>query len=233
MQTRHLPDDIETLKRLILASDARVSHLEQKLAASEQDGLLRALLIEKLKLQIARFKRGQFGSSSECYEGQLLQLELLVEDLETTQAQLPPAREIQPFKSAATTATPSVCRSLPPYLPRHSIEHAPACTCIKCGGDMTKIGEDVSEMLEYVPASFKVIRHVRPKFACQTCQTMAQSPAPSRPIDRGLPGPGLLAHVLVGKYADHLPLYRQSEIYAREGVELDRSKVVPLVRTDF
>ena len=94
---------------------------------------------------------------------------------------------------------------------------------------MTKIGEDVSEMLEYVPASFKVIRHVRPKFACQTCQTIAQSPAPPRPIDRGLPGPGLLAHVLVGKYADHLLLYRQSEIYAREGVELDRSTLADWV----
>ena len=87
MQTRDLPDDIDTFKRLILASDARVSHLEQQLAASEQDGQLLTLLIEKLKLQIARFKRTQFSSSSERYEGQLLQLELLVKDLEATQAQ--------------------------------------------------------------------------------------------------------------------------------------------------
>ncbi len=229
MQTRSLPDDIETLKRLILAGDARVSVLEQKLAASEQDGQLLTLLIEKLKLQIARFKRTQFGASSERYEGQLLQLELLVEDLEATQAYTQPAREIQPIESAAPTATSSVRRSLPSHLPRQSIEHTPSCTCSTCGSDMTKIGEDVSEMLEYVPASFKVIRHVRPKLSCPQCHTIIQQPAPSRPIDRGLPGPGLLAHVLVGKYADHLPLYRQSEIYAREGVELDRSTLADWV----
>jgi transposase len=84
-------------------------------------------------------------------------------------------------------------------------------------------------MLEYVPARFKVIRHVRPKFACTSCQSLVQSPAPSRPIARGLAGPGLLAHVLVSKYADHLPLYRQSEIYAREGVDLDRSTLADWV----
>ena len=231
MQTRHLPDDIETLKRLILASDARVSHLEQKLAASEQDGLLRALLIEKLKLQIARFKRGQFGSSSERYEGQLLQLELLVEDLEATQAQTPtrPATETEAIELVATIVIPPLRRSLPTHLPRQSIEHTPSCTCSTCGSDMTKIGEDVSEMLEYVPASFKVIRHVRPKLRCPQCETIVQQAAPSRPIDRGLPGPGLLAHVLVGKYADHLPLYRQSEIYARDGVDLDRSTLADWV----
>ena len=243
MQARHLPDDIDTLKRLILESDARVSRLEQKLAVSEQEGQLLTLLIEKLKLQmalgqpLARFKRTQFGSSSERYVGQLMQLELLVEDLEATQAPLSPFRETQPrpapeietIESAPTTMIPPLRRSLPAHLPRQSIEHTPACTCSTCGSDMTKIGEDISEMLEYVPAAFKVIRHVRPKFACQTCQTIVQSPAPSRPIDRGLPGPGLLAHVLVGKYADHLPLYRQSEIYAREGVELERSTLADWV----
>ena len=230
MQTRDLPDDIDTFKRLILASDARVSHLEQKLAASEQDGQLLTLLIEKLKLQIARFKRKQFSSSSERYEGQLLQLELLVEDLEATQAQtkISPALDVTTMVPGNPIVT-AVRRNLPTHLPRQTIEHTPSCTCSTCGSNMTKIGEDVSEMLEYVPASFKVIRHVRPKFACQTCQTMAQSPAPSRPIDRGLPGPGLLAHVLVGKYADHLPLYRQSEIYARDGVDLDRSTLADWV----
>jgi len=78
-------------------------------------------------------------------------------------------------------------------------------------------------MLEYVRACFKVIRHVRPKLSCKACARIVQAPAPSRPIDRGLAGPGLLAHVLTAKFADHLPLYRQSEIYAREGVDLDRS----------
>lgn len=88
---------------------------------------------------------------------------------------------------------------------------------------MKQLGEDVAEQLEYVPASFRVIRHVRPKLACSCCDHIAQAAAPSRPIERGMAGPGLLAHVLVAKFADHLPLYRQSVIYAREGVELDRS----------
>jgi transposase len=88
---------------------------------------------------------------------------------------------------------------------------------------LKKLGEDIAEVLEYVPASFKVIRHIRPKFACTACDVIVQADAPSRPIAKGLAGPGLLAHVLVAKYCDHLPLYRQSGIYAREGVELERS----------
>ena len=88
---------------------------------------------------------------------------------------------------------------------------------------MKHFGEDVSEQLEYVPESFKVIRHVRPKFACASFERVVEAPAPSRPIERGLAGPALLAHVLVSKFCDHLPLYRQSEIYARQGVEIERS----------
>jgi transposase len=94
---------------------------------------------------------------------------------------------------------------------------------------MKFLGEDVSEQLEYVPASFHVLRHVRPKLACTCCDQIAQALAPSRPIERGLAGPGLLAHVLVAKLNDHLPLYRQSAIYAREGVELDRSQLAKWV----
>ena len=101
--------------------------------------------------------------------------------------------------------------------------------CPECGGHLRQFGEDVSEVLEYVPARFRVIRHVRPKFSCATCEHIVQEPAPSRPIERGLAGPGLLAHVLVAKYGDHLPLYRQSEIYAREGVELERSTMADWV----
>ncbi|CAB3797995.1 IS66 family transposase [Pararobbsia alpina] len=99
----------------------------------------------------------------------------------------------------------------------------------ECGAAMKQLGEDISEQLEYVPASFRVIRHVRPTFACTCCDHIAQAAAPSRPIQRGIAGPGLLAHVLVAKFADHLPLYRQSVIYAREGVELDRSMLAKWV----
>jgi transposase len=114
-------------------------------------------------------------------------------------------------------------------LPREEQVHRAACECPGCGGKLKPLGEDVSEVLEYVPARFKVIRHVRPKFSCGQCQSIVQAAAPSRPIARGLAGPGLLAHVLVAKYADHLPLYRQSEIYAREGVDLDRSTLADWV----
>jgi len=99
--------------------------------------------------------------------------------------------------------------------------------CPDCGGELKHLGEDVSEMLEYVVEHFKVIQQVRPKLACACCDKIVQAEAASRPIARGMAGPGLLAHVLVSKYADHLPLYRQEEIYAREGVELDRSN--PLI----
>ena len=113
---------------------------------------------------------------------------------------------------------------MPESLPRVTKTHPPKHqVCPDCGGNLRPLGEDVSEMLEYVPAHFEVIRVVRPKLSCSGCEHIVQAPAPSRPIDRGLPGPGLLAHVLVAKYADHLPLYRQSEIYEHEGIELDRS----------
>ena len=101
--------------------------------------------------------------------------------------------------------------------------------CPQCQGELRKLGEDVSEMLEYVPASFVVIRHVRTKLSCTKCDCIVQAEAPSRPIERGMAGPGLLAHVLVSKYCDHLPLYRQREIYARQDVELERSTLADWV----
>src|SRR5205823_5094725 len=108
-------------------------------------------------------------------------------------------------------------RALPEHLPRETETHAPKQAKCDCGGELRKLGEDVSEELEYVPDHFKVIRHVRTKLSCTKCDCIVQAAAPSRPIERGVAGPGLLAHVLVSKYADHLPLYRQSEIYARHG----------------
>jgi len=137
------------------------------------------------------------------------------------------------FSSAAPSlaSTPKpVRRALPGHLPRQTQRHEPKeATCPGCGGKLRKLGEDVSEVLEYLPASFFVVRHVRPKLSCTGCDCIVQAPAPSRPIERGVAGPGLLAHVLVSKYADHLPLYRQSEIYARQGVELERSTLADWV----
>ena len=177
--------------------------------------------IEALKLQIAQLKRLKFGQSSEKYDAQIGQLELILEDLEATQAQRQAPRD-----ESAQTEKPRVTprrKPLPEHLPREVIEHHPGTDCPGCGEAMTRIGCDTSEMLEFVPAHFKVIRYERPRYACKGCEQVHQAPAPSRPIERGIAGPALLAHVLVSKYCDHLPLYRQSGIYARAGVELDRS----------
>ncbi len=107
---------------------------------------------------------------------------------------------------AGSSSKRSARKPLPDHLPRETVEHAPTeSNCPDCGSIFVKLGEDVSEMLEYVPAHFKVIRHVRPKLACSRCERIVQAPAPARPIERGLPGPALLAHVMVGKFCDHLP----------------------------
>ena len=218
---RQLPDldtlDMQSLKALVLAKQAELDS--------------RTTEIENLKLLILKLKRMHFGPRSEKYDRDIQQLELRLEDLETNQA----ATEPQPaLLAAAVVKQPAAGkparRSLPAALPRETETIAPEHeTCPDCGGKLRWLGEDVSETLEYVPARFKVIRTVRPKLSCAGCSQIVQAPAPNRPIDRGLAGPGLLAHVLVSKYSDHLPLYRQAEIYQREGVELDRSTLADWV----
>ena len=205
-----LPDDVASLQELVLAQRAIMATHKVE--------------IDLLKLQLARLRRMKFGTSSEKIGQQIDQLELLLEELEAAEARLPE----MPTAVAPPVSRP-VRKPLPEHLPREAIVHTPACQCPECGAPMKKIGEDVSEILERVPEHFKVIRHVRPRLACTKCDAIAQAAAPSRPIARGLAGPGLLAHVLVSKYADHLPLYRQSQIYAREGVELDRSTLADWV----
>ena len=207
-----LPDNIDALKALVLAGAAMVEDLRSQLVT-------RAVEIDHLKLQIARLRRMQFGRKSEKLDSQIEQLEFKLEELQTEEA----ATEAK-APLPKPTRQPSIRKPLPAHLPRQTETHLPETeSCPECGGNLAYLGEDVSEQLEYVPASFRVIRHVRPKLACTGCDHIAQAPAPSRPIVRGLAGPGLLAHVLVAKFCDHLPLYRQSVIYAREGVDLDRS----------
>lgn len=201
-----LPDDPTLLKGIVAAQQAEIEHL---------------------KLIIAKLRRMHFGRRSEQLDETLAQLELALEELETAQAQRP-APEAAPVKLAE--AAKPARKPLPDHLPREDVVLEPphAC-CPDCGGALKKLGEDVCEILERVPARFKVIRQVRPKFACARCDTIVQAEAPSRPIPRGLAGAGLLAHVLMSKYGDHLPLYRQSEIYARDGVDLERSTLADWV----
>jgi len=182
--------------------------------------------IENLKLQILKLRRMQFGPSSERLARHIDQLELRLEDLETHRAAKPMSSLLESLMASAKPAR----RPLSAALPRETETLAPKeDACPDCGGTLARLGEDVAETLEYVPAQFKVVRTVRPKLSCMRCDRIVQEPAPHRPIARGLAGPGLLAHVLVGKYADHLPLYRQSEIYERVGVELDRSTLADWV----
>jgi transposase len=185
--------------------------------------------IEQLKLLIAKLRRMQFGRKSEKLERQIEQLELRLDELEAARAERSVVSHT-PAVSAPQAETKRTRQPLPAHLPRETRQILPNQeACPDCGGALKSLGEDVSEMLEYVPEHFKVIRQVRPKLACACCDKIVQADAPSRPIARGLAGPGLLAHVLVSKYCDHLPLYRQSEIYAREGVDLDRSTLADWV----
>jgi transposase len=224
MSVTTLPDlnllPAEALKALVLAQHEQLLWRESE--------------IEHLKLLIAKLQRMQFGRKSEKLARQIEQLELRLEDL-----QAKPAESVSQLESqAAAAASPLLIstpakparRPLPEHLPRQTQRHEPKeSACPDCGGGLRKLGEDVSEMLEYVPASFFVVRHVRPKLSCTKCDHIVQAAAPSRPIERGVAGPGLLAHVLVSKYADHLPLYRQSEIYKRQGIELERSTLADWV----
>ena len=206
-----LPDDIAALKRIIaeMARDAVTARAE----------------IAKLKFQLARYRRAEFGRSSEKLTREIEQLELAIEALETDQAErlATASPAVAAMVEAAVAAQKPARRPLPEHLPREEVLHPAACACPHCGGALRRIGEDVTETLDYVPGRFKVIRHVREKLSCRACDTVIAAPAPDHAIARGRAGAGLLAHIVVSKYDDHLPLYRQAEIFAREGVSLETS----------
>jgi transposase len=211
----HLPDDVELLKQMVLERDAYLHSAQQQ--------------IEQLKAMLARLKDRRFGRSSEALDAQIEQLELTLEELESFKASRPVTVE------SLTPPEPRTIRAvtLSPHLPRESVVHeppvSPGCTCPACGGELRSVGEDVTEVLERLPARYKLVRHVRPKMSCARCEKIIQAPAAPRPIERGMAGASVLAHVLISKYCDHQPLYRQSQIYAREGVELSRSTLAEWV----
>jgi transposase len=230
LATAELPTDLLSLRAFALACQG-------ELKAAELAVQYKALEIEKLKFQIAKLRRMQFGRSSERVDRQIAQLELRLEELEAGTAEDATRADAEAAAAAAAAAAEPTApirerskpkhQPLPDHLPRQEVVHQPAddgaCTCPDCGREMAKLGEDVTEVLDYVPGHFQVIRHVRPKYACTACNAITQAPAPAMPTPRGRATSGTLAHLLVAKHCDHLPLYRQSEIYAREGLELDRS----------
>jgi transposase len=222
-----LPDNVIALRTLLLH---REDEHAAELAAARNGLKEQVLRNEQLKLRLAKLLRERFGASSEKLRGALEQLELMLGELEEEVAETtPPEDEPTAPADHETPRRKPARKPLSETLPRDVVEHAAPCACPKCGGSLRPLGEDVTEVLEYVPGSFRVTRHVRPKLSCRACESIAQAPAPSLPIYRGLAGPGLLAHVLVAKYCDHQPLYRQAEIYARNGVDLDRSTLADWV----
>ncbi len=211
-----LPDDPEVLKQLLRGREA---------------------LIEQLVAELTRLKRWRFGRSSESFDATVCP-QLAFDGLPDSPPPLVPSA-VNVVRIAAVDSTRAAPRSqadrrparaLPAHLPRRTIVHPPvSCECPDCGSRLRRLGEDVSEVLDYVPGYFEVIRHVRPKLSCAKCARIVQHPAPPRPIERGLPTAGLLTQVVIGKYADHCPLYRQAGIYRRAGVELDRATLAAWV----
>jgi transposase len=217
---------------LILAQREALLAAQARASAAEGEARLRALEIERLKLLLAKARREQYGQSSERGRMVIEQLELAIADLEETESAAQAAAELaapDPSRARSQSRARPARQPLPAHLPRERVVHPGPTACPCCGGSLRKLGEDVTETLERVPASWKVVQHVREKLVCRACEAITQPPAPSHPIARGRAGPGLLAEVLSAKYGAHLPLHRQSAIYAREGVELDVSTLADWV----
>src|ERR1700688_1096979 len=207
-----LPEDPAELRRFAAALAAEVHS--------------KTLLIEKLRMQLAVLRRARFGRSSEKLDREIEQLELLLGDIEESDAERQARTEVSDGEASSTLPSkrPSVRTPLPDHLPLETIVHEAPCVCPSCGATkFGRIGADERTVLEYVPSHFKRVLHVRPKMSCRACETVVQAPMPTLPIEKGRPGPALLAHVLVSKYCDHLPLHRQADIYGRSGGEIDRS----------
>ena len=223
-----LPGDIALLKAMLIEENRRATEAEAR--ASDLDAE-----IENLKLQIAKLRHARFGNSSERTSVLLDQLELQLGELVERRAQETAAQEIAALKAQASGKAPPrhrsnpVRRPLPDHLPRERVVLPSPQACPCCGGRLRKLGEDVTETLERVPARWKVVQYVREKMTCRSCEAIAQPPAPSHPIARGRAGPQLLAEILSGKYGAHLPLNRQSALFAREGIELDISTMADWV----
>jgi len=234
--------EVEKLRRQLSAKEALLAEREEMLAArtaelaAAKTGLIaKTLEAEKLKAQIAKLRRLQFGASSERIEREIEQFELALEEIEAATAEITApttatsaveASDDPPAPAGSSAANKKKRRQLPPQLPRRDIVHAPTEVCKACGGsELRQVGESVTEVLEYIPGRFEVTRHVRPAVSCRKCEAMMQAPMPELPISRGMAGASFLAHIATSKFCDHLPLYRQAEIYARSGVDVDRGQL--------
>jgi transposase len=217
-ELRHLlrrqTDETTRLRATLVQRDTHIQHAEAK--------------IQALTLELTHLRRLRFGVKSEALSGE--QRELFQETLEADCAACEVEAEAALPKAARLPRPRAGRQPLPEHLPRIEHRHEPeSCTCVQCGRDLVKIGEDVSEQLDVEPAKFTVIRHIRPQYACRACETVTAAPVPAAVIDGGLAAPGLLAWVATSKYADHLPLYRLEQIAARQDVILSRSTLAEWV----
>ncbi len=221
-----LPDDIDALKAALVAARAEAAAAVAQCSSDQA-------LIAHLKLEIARLNRDRFGPRSERTARLLDQMELQLEELEASATEDELAAEIAAAKTSqvgAFTRTRPARRPFPAHLPRERVVEPAPATCLCCSGArLAKLGEDITETLEVIPRSWKVIQHVREKFTCRDCERISQPPAPFHVTPRGWAGPSLLAMIMFEKFGQHQPLNRQAERYAREGVPLSLSTLADQV----
>ena len=220
------PEQLRTLAADLLlqvqARDEIIAARDQTIVARDQALQHSNLRADKLTHELALLRRYRFGKASEGLDSQQQSLleDLVREDIAALETEL--AQMTVPPKADTDKQQPKR-QALPKELPRTEIRHEPDVTTCRCGCQLLRIGEDISEKLDYQPGVFTVEQHIRGKWACRQCETLVQVPMPAHVIDKGIPTSRLLAHVLVAKYADHLPLYRQEQIFARAGMQLPRS----------
>lgn len=219
---------------------ARNTALSSEVHRSHEALKIAQLTIDKMKVELTYLRRMKYGRSSEKLEH--AQLDLVGGQVGAPAMAPPPevgaddglksnVTSLDAERKKREPKTRPGLRDLPAHLPRRTVVHTPqgGCGCTACGGGLREIGQDVSEVLDYEPGSFHVVRHVRPKLACAGCHTITQALAPSRPMDRCMAGAGLLTHMAVSKFADHVPLYRLCQIYGRDGVEMSRSTLTDMM----
>jgi transposase len=224
-----LPDDVETLKRLLRARDAELAQVRAEASSAEA-------LIAQMRLTIEKLKREMFGPRNERKARLIDQMELELEELEAAATEDEAAAEKAAATSGDTTQVRAFTRKkparqpFPAHLPRERIIVPGPTACACCGSTrLAKLGEDVTETLEVVPRQWKVVQHVREKFTCRECEKISQAPAPFHVLPRGFAGPSLLAMILFEKYGQHQPLNRQSERYSREGIDISVSTLADQV----
>jgi transposase len=228
--------DPQQMRQALLTLMAEMAAKDELLARERREVAFKQALIDKLTHELAILRRLKYAVTSEKFcagmsaEQKSLLEETLDSDIAQLTAELEQAADAKPDgKDKKDNKQTPKREPLPPHLPRRDVHHEPQDTACACGCQMKRIGQDIAERLDYEPGVFSVERHVRGKWACAHCQKLVQAPVPAHVIDKGIPTAGLLAHVLVAKFLDHLPLYRQERIFERAGMAIARSTLAQWV----